>query len=203
MKNFTILILTFTFIECMTTLTSCNSSTRHNTAEDASINPAEETEVNDAEVELETIADSNLVVQPNIDLKASESLIKLESGEDLSAFLNENWTFIYHRDNRCDGSTDGRLENLKDIQIDSNIKVPVKNDGDGWTCDKRDPTSYDLNFDLGEQIANWDRFEISHDENQEKNIVHIVGAGMSDYLKLHYNERNRIVKLEYGSEDPG
>jgi hypothetical protein len=53
------------------------------------------------------------------------------------------------------------------------------------------------------RITNWDRFEIANYENQEKNIVYVLGAGESDYLKLHYNESGLIVKLEYRSEDPG
>ncbi|EMS33664.1 hypothetical protein C943_04543 [Mariniradius saccharolyticus AK6] len=81
--------------------------------------------------------------------------------------------------------------------------MQVKNDGNGWACEKREPKTYDLDFDLRKKINGWDRFEITNHENQEENIVYVVGAGESDYLKLYYNDKNLIVKLEYRSEDPG
>lgn len=121
----------------------------------------------------------------------------------MNSFFNDSWLFIYHEDNRCDGSTDGQLDNLKSSLIDSTITLEVKNDGNGWACDKKEPTSFDLEFNLMKKVAEWDRFEIPNYENQEENVVLIFGAGESDYLKLHYDDNNLIVKLEYRSEDPG
>ncbi|AUP80020.1 hypothetical protein C1H87_15440 [Flavivirga eckloniae] len=133
-----------------------------------------------------------------------ESFIKsLKSKTDLGSFFADNWTLMYHEDNRCDGSTDGQINNLSSSQIDQPIKLQVNNDGDGWACDKKEPKSFDLDFNLKSQVKNWDRFEIANYENQEEHIVIIVGAGESDYLKLHYDNSNLIVKLEYRSEDPG
>lgn len=147
--------------------------------------------------------------EPSIEIKTQTNskalgfLANLKTGEKLSSFFNDNWILIYHKDNRCDGSTDGQINNLKSIQIDSIIKLQVKNDGEGWACDKKEPKTFDLNFDLKKKITDWDRFEIPNYENQEENIVFVVGAGESDYLKLHYDDNDLIIKLEYRSEDPG
>lgn len=190
-----------TFLGLMIFLISCNSSRNSNVSDNNS------TIENDKEQVDKTVIDSNTKKEPAIeiktqtDLKASEFITNLKNGEKLSSFFNEHWIFMYHEDNRCDGSTDGQIDYLKNIQIDSIIKVQVKNDGDGWACDKKEPKTFDLDFDLKKKIADWDRFEIDNDENE--NIVYIVGRGVSDYLKLHYNNNNLIIKLEYRSEDPG
>lgn len=92
---------------------------------------------------------------------------------------------------------------MKKERIDSIIKVQVTNDGDGWLCEKTEPRTYFLNFDLMKKIATWDRIEVPNYEHNEKNSFYIVGAGESDYIKLHYNLDNLIIKLEYSSEDPG
>lgn len=138
-----------------------------------------------------------------VDSKASGFVKNLKTGENLSSFFNDNWMLIYHVDNRCDGSTDGQIDHLKSTQIDSIIKFQVKNDGDGWACDKKEPKTYNLNFNLKKITKDWDRIEISNYDIQEKNIVYVVGAGESDYLKLHYDDNNQIIKFEYRSEDPG
>ncbi len=142
-------------------------------------------------------------IQTQIDSKALGFVKNLKIGEKLSSFFNDHWLFIYHEDNRCDGTTDGQLDNLKSTLIDSIITLQVKNDGDGWACDKKNPKTYTLDFDLKKKIADWDRFEIPNYENQDENIVYVLGAGESDYLKLHFNDNNLIIKLEYRSEDPG
>ncbi|MCL2290798.1 MAG: hypothetical protein FWC34_08900 [Bacteroidetes bacterium] len=138
-------------------------------------------------------------------LHSAENFLKqLMNGKKLQLFFSDNWTFIYHKDNRCDGSTDGEKANLSPFEIDKILKLKVKNDGDGWACEKKEPTEFYLNFKLKEQVENWSRFEIPNYENQGKNgIVHIVGDGESDYLVLHYDNNNLIVKMEYRSEDPG
>ena len=127
----------------------------------------------------------------------------LKEGKDVASFFAEDWTFIYHAGNRCDGSTDGESKHLKSLAIDDNIKLTVNNDGDGWACEKTKPRSYNLDFNLKNEIKSWDRLIIQNYETKEKNIIYVIGKGESDLLKLHYNEAHLIVKLEYRSEDPG
>ncbi len=135
---------------------------------------------------------------------AENFLKNLMKGNKLDLFFNDTWTFVYHEDNRCDGSTDGKKNNLSPQVIDEIIKLKVKNDGDGWACDKKEKTEFNLIFELKKQVKNWDRFEIPNYENQGKDgIIYITGGGESDYLILHYNTSNLIVKMEYRSEDPG
>lgn len=138
-----------------------------------------------------------------IDSKVSEFVDNLKNGKKLGSFFTDNWIFIYHEDNRCDGSTDGQIHNLKSVQIDSKIMLQAKNDGNGWACAKKEPKIFELEFDLKEKITAWDRFENPKYENKIDNIPHVVGAGESDYLKLHFNDNGMIIKLEYRSEDPG
>jgi hypothetical protein len=164
----------------------------------------DEIHINEAEVkEVNTVStDSSSINQhPRFELNPLEFVNKLKGGEKLSSFFENNWTLIYHEDNRCDGSTDGQKDNLLSTQIDTTIKLQVTNDGDGWACDKKEPESFNLDFNLNKLITLWDRFEITN--NKEENTIYIMGAGESDYLKLHYNNSNLIVKLEYRSEDPG
>ncbi|NLJ20829.1 MAG: hypothetical protein GX429_06900 [Bacteroidales bacterium] len=160
-------------------------------------------QVDKTDKELKTKNESTTEIRTQVDLKASEFLTNLKTGEKLSSFFNDKWIFVYHEDNRCDGSTDGQIDNLKSTQIDSRIKLQVKNDGEGWECDKKDPKTYDMDFDQKEKIKDWDRFEIPNYDNQEENIVYIVGSGESDYLKLHFNDNGLIIRLEYRSVDPG
>jgi len=156
-----------------------------------------------------TVIDSKIKNESTTEIKSHNTsktsgfLTNLKTGEKLSSFFNDNWIFIYHEDNRCDGSTDGQIDNLKSTQIDTIIKLKVKNDGNGWACDKKEPKTFNLDFDLKKKIKDWDRFEIPSYENQEENIVYVVGAGESDYLKVYYDNNDLIIKLEYRSEDPG
>ena len=128
---------------------------------------------------------------------------KLKNGKPLASLFANNWTLIYHEDNRFSGSTDGQLETLKTTQVDSVISLKVKNDGDGWASEKTSPKTFNFDFDLKKQIENWDRFEIANYENVEKDTVYILGAGESDYIQLFYNDKDLIVKMKYSSEDPG
>lgn len=197
-SKLTIIIL----LSLLTILSSCNSSTNKN------VNNNKSTIDKGLEQIDKTTIDSKITGEQATKVKTqtsstSQFLMNLRNGEKLSSFFNNNWIFVYHEDNRCDGSTDGQIDNLNSAQIDSIIKLQVKNDGNGWDCDKKEPKTYDLYFDLKKKVADWDRFEIPNYENQEENIVYIVGEGESDYLKLYYNDNNLIVKLEYRSEDPG
>lgn len=157
----------------------------------------------------QTVVDSATKNKPTAELrtppdqKISDFLNSLKTGAKLSPFFTDGWLLNYHQDNRCDGTTEGEIGNLKSMRIDSEIKLSVKNDGAGWACDKKEPKTFDLFFNLNKKVADWDRFEISKHDELEKNVVYIVGSGESDYLKLHYDENALIMKLEYRSEDPG
>ena len=124
----------------------------------------------------------------------------LKNGEDLRSYFNLNWTLVYHVDNRCDGSTDGQVKKLSPKQIDQQITIIVKNDGDGWACEQKPSSTFDFQFSLKQLVKKWDRFETSTNLEEE---AYIHGAGESDYLKLHYHENGLIKILEYRSEDPG
>ena len=135
---------------------------------------------------------------------AAENFVKhLTNGEKLQLFFSDNWTFVYHADDRCDGSTDGEIANLSPPKVDEIISVKVLNNGEGWYCDKKDPQEFYIDFSLKEHVENWDRFEIVNNEGQEKNAIYIEGWGASDYVKLYYNDNELIVKMEYRREDPG
>ncbi len=139
----------------------------------------------------------------SIDSLSHRFVEKLENGKDLSLFFAKEWVFVYHEDNRCDGSTDGEINNLNQSHIDKTIKLTVKNDGEGWACEKTLPKTFELNFNLKKMVKSWDRFQIPNYEQTEKNVVYVLGKGESDYLKLYYDENHLIFKLQYGSEDPG
>lgn len=194
------IISLFSFV---TILISCNSSTNSKMTENKTTIVDTEEQIDKADIDTKTTNESTTTVQIPVDSKASGFVENLKAGEKLSLFFNDSWIFIYHEDNRCDGSTDGQIDNLKSTQIDSIIRLHVKNDGNGWACDKKEPKTFDLDFDLKKKITDWDRFEIPNYENQEENIVYVVGAGESDYLKIHYSDNDLIIKLEYRSEDPG
>lgn len=127
----------------------------------------------------------------------------LKSSKQLNSFFGNNWTLVYHLDNRCSGSTDGTIANLSPLQIDKEIKLQVTNDGQGWACDTVASTTYEMSFNLSQLVQDWDRFTIEDYESPEKNCLYIEGKGASDYLKLYYNNEQHIIKLEYRSEDPG
>lgn len=133
-------------------------------------------------------------------------LEKLKNGEKLSSFFKDGWEFVYHQDDRCNGSTDGTKANLQSEQIDEVIKIKVINDGEGWACDKRESSEFILDFSLQKKVKDWDRFEIASDSKPGKGEYFIWGSGASDYLKIYLREvdgKKLIVKLEYRSEDPG
>ena len=149
---------------------------------------------------IDTFADNHSQTQIN----PAEIFIKyLINGENLQLLFSDNWTFIYHADDRCEGSTDGQISNLSPFKVDEIIRIQVMNDGEGWLCDKKKPRKFYLDFSLKERVKDWDRIEIPNYEIQEKNPVYIEGWGASDYIKLYYNDNNLIVKMEYRSEDPG
>jgi len=138
-------------------------------------------------------------------LLAEELKTRLQNGKSLKSLFSNKWELIFHKDDRCEGSTDGQINNLTDNQIDEIIKIQVRNNGNGWDCEKKQPSKYNISFLLSKQVKTWDRFEISQ-YDEEKKIYFIVGEAESGYLIIHYADfKNKylIVKLEYRSEDPG
>jgi hypothetical protein len=132
-----------------------------------------------------------------------ESLVKKES---LSAYMNDNWTFVYHSDGRCEGSTDGSIQGLKQKQIDKKIKIKVTNDGDGWDCEKKEPSTYELDFLLKQTYDEWENFNLTPSAKEEKTIYIENGDNYSYYLILRYSVldgKYLITKLEFHNEDPG
>lgn len=133
-------------------------------------------------------------------------LEKLKNGENLSSFFKDGWGFVYHQDDRCNGSTDGSTKNLSPENIDEKISIKVLNDGEGWACEKRAPSEFMLDFSLKEKVKDWDRFEIASYSKPSKGEYFIWGGGASDYLKVYIKKINGeklIMKLEYRSKDPG
>ena len=149
--------------------------------------------------------EKNLPISANFsknNIELAETFKKLlKDGSDLSSLFAQKWIFIYHEDNRCDGSTDGQLINLSAKDISNAIKLEVFNDGEGWLCDPKQPSTYILQFKLSEKVKDWDRFEINHDDDES--IVYISGKGESDYIKIYFDNDGFIARLEYRSEDPG
>lgn len=191
------------FPMCLLILLSCKQSVPAVDAVRSASSKAEEEVVKEEEIYSETKDDAVLLPQISVDTLALRFIENLSQDKNLNTFFSEKWTLVYHTDNRCEGSTDGKLANLEKFEIDTNIKLSVKNDGDGWACDKSAPTEFDLNFNIKNEVKSWDRFIIQNYEEKKKNIIYISGKGESDYLKLHFSKDNLIIKLEYRSEDPG
>ncbi len=135
--------------------------------------------------------------------EVNKFLEDLSKSRSLENYFQDNWTLIYQVENRCDGITDGKGINLKRKQIDTIIMLQVSNDGQGWACDKQDPSKYNFEFDLKDLMKQWDRFEISGYDDVEKHIVYIVGGGESEFIKIYFNQTKKIYQFEYHSEDPG
>ena len=87
-------------------LISSNSSTNSNAKENTSTIVNDKIEVDITDINSTTENESMTKVQTLDASKASEFVENLRSGEKLSSFFNDKWIFIYHEDNRCDGSTD-------------------------------------------------------------------------------------------------
>lgn len=135
----------------------------------------------------------------------SELVERLKTRNDIGPLLSHEIVFVYHSDNRCDGSTDGEMSKLPGIRIDKPFKVEVINDGQGWACDKKKSSKYNIDFHLSKALKDWDRVE-SDKFNPKTNTVYIHGAGESDFMVFHFSKVNgRFVvnKIEYRSEDPG
>lgn len=136
---------------------------------------------------------------------ASEMLERLRSGHEISPLLSDNIIFIFHSDNRCDGSTDGLISDLPSRSIDLPFKIHVTNDGDGWECEKKEASTHEIEFSLRKQLTHWDRFEIG-EYDKKANSIYFNGGGESDSMIIYFkkeNDRDVVYKIEYRSEDPG
>ena len=157
----------------------------------------------------ESIQEEKKVNQEKSSITPEQIVLKLissiKSGRKIGDLMSDKIEFIYHSDNRCDGSTDGVIDDLPGNSIDDTIKVQVTNNGEGWACEKKKATTYQLDIKLDEYLKHWDRFE-SSSYNEESNSIDLHGSGESDYIILGFKKvrgRYLINKLEYRSEDPG
>ena len=181
-------------------LVSCSDSSTNSGNDEGSSPEKEQVEASPApDSGNDVSADS----QAELSSKASNFLDLLQKGELLSSLFSDDWTFVYHEDNRVEGSTDGQVEHLKSGDIDASIKIEVSNDGEGWDGQKKEPKTYEMEFSLKDKVASWDRFEVQQVSEKDENMVSVAGSGASDYINLHYGEDGMIAKLEYRSEDPG
>ena len=132
-------------------------------------------------------------------------LKSLAHSAPLAPLFAPTWALIYHRDDRCDGSTDGTAKTLPSAKIDETISLEVQDDGKGWTCKPKKPKRRTLQFSLKEQIKDWDRFDIETND-KDPHISFISGRAETAYIKIHTADTEtgpKIVKLEYREEDPG
>ncbi|MBU0489101.1 MAG: hypothetical protein KKA07_10530 [Bacteroidetes bacterium] len=141
------------------------------------------------------------------DLKAVANCLmqKLTTEQNLDSLMGNKWALVYHTDDRCDGSTDGSIENLSPEQVNGEITLFVSNDGAGWACTPKDPSKYMHAFSLQLLVKEWDRMEIS-ELDEANNHFTLIGRGESDYLRVFcfdFDGKFLISKLEYRSEDPG
>lgn len=134
---------------------------------------------------------------------------RLKKGENLASLFGKTWTFIYHEENRCTGSTDGKVTYGSKITIDHKLQLQVKNNSEyAWACEKKEPYHFEMIFNLKENLKHWDRIELqssaySDESDKQENTFFILGAGESDYIKIYINENNLISTFKYSSEDPG
>lgn len=136
---------------------------------------------------------------------ASDLVDRLSRGQQIGALMSDTIDFVYHADNRCDGSSDGTITKLSGTDIDKPFKIKVTTDGNGWACKKKEPTQRQFEFQLHEQISEWDHIEFSA-KGHDSNIIYIAGGGESDYMIFHIKhlrDKSAIYKVEYRSEDPG
>ncbi len=185
------------FLIIVPLLLSCVSNTKDRVNEGN-----QSIESNTTEMHPEKSEESNSGVSSPVHAKASEFIKCLQSGRKLESFFRNNWTLVYHEDNRLDGSSDGEIESLTNCRIDTIIRLSVYNDGHGWE-EHKEPKTHNLEFSLKHLVKGWNRFEIPDYEYRGGNKIHVVGKGESDYIVLFYDSDNLIVRLEYRSEDPG
>lgn len=133
---------------------------------------------------------------------------RLRENQPLAPLFRDRIAFAYQEENRCTGSTTGKVDGIHSELVDSRILIKVRNDSkDAWACEPKDSYYFEMGFTLSERIKQWDRFELQADdyspeESKGENTFYILGAGESDYIKIEI-ESGLIHTLTYGSEDPG
>lgn len=127
---------------------------------------------------------------------AEQFIEKLKNNEKLSSLFCDNWTLKYYRYNGNEGLTEGEMNNLSKFQIDSIIKLQVKNDGN-LAFFKQKAKKYILKFNLKKQVKDWKSIEVSSDKKKQKDDYETIEGDIADYFRLYYNDNKLIIKLEY------
>lgn len=136
---------------------------------------------------------------------AKKFVAQLKQQKPLAPLLRSDIVFVFHTDNRCDGNTDGLISKLPAAQIDSSFNIQVTNDGDAWDCEKKSPSSFEIEFSPHKRLSSWERFE-AVSASETSNSFFVEGRGESDYLIVHVEKTAKeiaVFKIEYRSEDPG
>ncbi|VAW61659.1 hypothetical protein MNBD_GAMMA09-3856 [hydrothermal vent metagenome] len=129
----------------------------------------------------------------------------LDKKKRIGAFTGYELVFVYHEDNRCDGSTEGVITLNPGNKIDSAFTVEVVNDGKGWACATKPPTKFNIKFNLKTKLDALFK-NIKNEYDPGELILYVYGDTESDYIKLHLKKESkgyRVYKIEYRSEDPG
>jgi hypothetical protein len=170
--------------------------------ESKKIDVEDKIEVISIPVEVKKNADSlenqnfKLITQNSIELVKS-----FEEKMPLRRFFEKKWTFEFHHDDRCEGSTDGKINDLDPNALENIICLQVFQDGIGWLCEAQKPQKKTIYFDLHKELEKWDRFEGVFSPN--KTFFYIFGVDVSTYMVVHFNHKGLIHRLEYRMEDPG
>ena len=136
---------------------------------------------------------------------AERFVARLKRRQPLASLLRSDIDFVFHADNRCDGNSYGVVRQLAASQVDATFTVELANDGDAWGCEKKAPSTGQMQFSLQQHLLSWDRIEAVF-ESSAPNSFLVQGRGESDYFVVHLENLSEAVvvsKLEYRSEDPG
>jgi len=169
---------------------SCSESEYTNDTVNSEV--AEEVEIPDTETYLSHETKERI---------SKQFLKSLEEREQLAHYFQDNWYFMYNKDDSCEGSTEGEVGGLDTNSIDFIILVPVHNNGKARLCENSEPSDYEMEFDLDRELDKWDHFEIVEYEDQHPEVTIIYGAGDSVFIKLNFNQDGLISTLEYTIRD--
>jgi hypothetical protein len=113
--------------------------------------------------------------------------------------------FVYHRDNRCEGSTDGRINLKPAAAVDEPFTIDVTTDGKGWMEEcKKKAGKYSNKFNLKKEIQGWsaDASAPQYDQGSMTLLLGNIQYGVKFFFKKE-NGNFYIYKIEYSDEDPG